>query len=255
METQPNHLQIHLNVLADQLRGEISSDLTTLKVLNDAIDRNLYPSSNYTLQQWILTTSITVPPLDFLKQREINKCFKSIIGSLQDYLDKLIAALDLAMEDIILPVESNSIDLNKIIESKYEANLLKVSTDQSLKIPKKLEMLLPSPENEEIKNSLQSFFDVRNWLEHHKGIAKNHRVMTYKRIGIVSISGQEIIPKMKLLAGDGICIKAFTENIYYDKGGNIIISNEQLDWIVFSLLLFAIPSLLSETASRINWNT
>ena len=50
------------------------------------------------------------------QQREINKCFKSIIGSLQDYLDNLIAVLRLKMEKISYKANTTQQELNKIIE-------------------------------------------------------------------------------------------------------------------------------------------
>lgn len=254
MSKSTNPIQINLAVYADQLRGEISSDLTALKILDDAVENNTYSSSSYTLQQGMLKSDVPVPPLEFLKQREINKCFKAIIGSLQDYMDKLIAVFKFNEEKIIPPVGSSAKDIELLIQTKLASHLLDVSTDHSLNIPRKLEILLGTPENNDVKDSVQSYFNVRNGLEHHKGIAKADRVMTYKRMVLESTSGQEIIPLTPLGGGEGIVLTVKDEDISYDKGGNLLITRQQLDGIVLYLQIQVIPTMQQEAGKIINTN-
>lgn len=78
-------------MFSNQLRGNINCDLTTLQIILKEVANQNYKDNIYTLQQGIITSTISdqVPPIDFLVQREINKCFKSIVSSLQDYLDQI----------------------------------------------------------------------------------------------------------------------------------------------------------------------
>ncbi|NOU16900.1 MAG: hypothetical protein HOO91_05010 [Bacteroidales bacterium] len=252
MENQTNRINIDLNKFADQLYGEISSDLKTLQIINDAVKLENYSTTCYTLTQGSLTSTVSVPPIEFLKQRELNKCFKSIISSLQDYMDKLIAIHRLGGEDIIPPSGSKIEDVGILLQSKFAELLLKVSSDLTLNIPKKLEILLVNHKNEEIKVSVQSYFDVRNGLEHHKGIAMKDRLITYKRIAVASTVGYEVIPPVTLGVGEGLILKTFSETVAYDKGGNLIITRYQLNGIILNLLMFVIPTMLEEAVSKLN---
>jgi len=252
MEESKGKFEINFNSFVLQLRGDIFSDLTTLQILNDSNANNTYSTKNYVLQNGIVNSEVPVVPFDFLKQREINKCFKSIIASLQDYMDKLIASIRLAEEKIIPTLGTTHKEIEEILQSKYISHLLDVSTDRSLNIPCKLETLLGAPENQVLKNSVQSYFDIRNGLEHHKGIAKTERNVTYKRIIIATSKGQEIIPPMTLESEEGIFLKTVDEVIAYDKGGNLNINQQQLDGIVLNILNFVIEPMRIETAKKIN---
>lgn len=143
-------------------------------------------------------------------------------------------------EKIELPTEATLEEIQKIIQSKFDDCLFKVSTEHT-RIPEKIKRVLGESENLEIRNALQSYFDMRNGIEHHKGIAKTDRVVTYKRLALVSSSGVEIVLNQPL---DGnILVTALSEEIVYDQGGSIVINRIQLDGIVSSILLFVIPTI------------
>jgi hypothetical protein len=198
-----------------------------------------------------LESTVSIPPPDFLKQRELNKCFKSIIGSLQDFMDKLIAAMRFSEENINLHIGHSKEELDSIFQ-KISDLVVNVSTDHSLNIPRKLDIIFSNSKNEEIKVSIQSYFDVRNGLEHHKGIAKIKRLMTYKRLALASTAGYEVTPPAMLGLGEGLVLKSFSENIIYDKGGNLIITRTQLDGIILNLLIFVIPRMIEDVETQLN---
>jgi hypothetical protein len=252
MTNQINKISIDLNLFDSQLRGEISSDLKTLQLVDEAVTKDNYSTNTYTLINGGLASEVTVPPIEYLKQREINKCFKSVIGSLQDYLDKLLAVLRLVEEEIIPPQSSTMQDIAILLQSKFTELVLEVSSDRSLNIPKKLSLLLTNPKNQEIKNSVLSFFQVRNGLEHHKGIANSQRTVSYTRLALASSAGYEVTPPVILGPGEGLVLKSFSEKIEYDKGGNLNLTRSQLDGIILNLLLFVIPTMKNEVEAKIN---
>jgi|GEM_PF-6131393 hypothetical protein len=132
--------QAVLGIYESQLRAEIASDLRVLEIAHAAISSPDYDNKKYILKQKFTISEISVPPIEFLKRREINKCFKSIIGSFQDYMDKLISILRLKSEKITLtpPITQNQINI--FLSEEFEKHLLEVSTDRSLNVPKKLDV-------------------------------------------------------------------------------------------------------------------
>ena len=175
METPSLRIDINLGTYESILRGAIASDLNALQITFDAISDPEYNTRKYILKQAFTISEIHIPPINFLQQREINKCFKSIIGSLQDYMDSLIAVLRLKDDKLSLSGMRTSEDVNELLRGKFEEHLLNVSTDHSLNTPKKIKLLLDQADHVVHIDALKSYFDVRNGLEHHKGIAKTDK--------------------------------------------------------------------------------
>lgn len=236
-------INLDLSIYESQLRAEIASDLTSLQIIYDSISHTDYNSRKYILKQGFTISEISVPPIDFLQRREINKCFKSIMGSFQDYMDRLIAILRLKSETITLEPNTSTDEIKNKLQEIIEKYLLDVSTDRTLNIPRKLRIILDLPEHQVYKDSVQSYFDIRNGLEHHKGIAKVDRVLRYKRLGLASTAGYEVLKPGPLGVGEGLVLKTFDEEISYDKGGELLITKSQLDSIVLNLLIFVIPTI------------
>jgi len=254
--TNPSQkIDINLSIYESQLRREIASDLTTLQITFDAISKPDFNNKHYILRQGFTISQISVLPLDNLKRREINKCYKSIIGSLQDYLDNLISILRLKSENITVTFPMTQEEINNLLKSKFEKHLLEVSTDRSLNIPRKLNILLYKPEHQIYKESIQSYFDLRNGLEHHKGIAKEDRVIRYMRLGLASTSGYEVEKPGPLGEGESFVLKTFNEEIKYDIGGAMILEKEQLDSIILNLLIHVIPIIQTATGEKFNTKT
>ena len=232
-------IDINLAVYEARLRSEIASDLSALELILNSFDS---PGRNkkFIIKQNITLAEISIPPDEFIKRREINKCFKSILGSVQDYIDNLIGLLRLKDEKINIPKGTSHSELLKLVNDLLNKKILEASTDRSLNVPKKLPMVLDKSDHEIYKESLQSYFDVRNGLEHHKGIAKSTRVLKYRRIDRAVNDDDQVI------------LKIFTDEIRYDQGGELIITKEQLDSLSLSLLILIIPAIQQNVALKIN---
>lgn len=251
MSVDSININIDLRVYEARLRKEISSDLIALKYFLETISNPQKVESKFLLKQDITLVEISAPPIDFQKQREINKCFKSIIGSLQDYIDNLLALLLLRNEKLTFPTSATSKELNELVEGLLAKKLMELSTNRKLNVPKKINLIFDKPEHQIYKESIQSYFEIRNGLEHHKGLAKSDRVLKYKRMGVASSIGHEITLPMTDLVEGGVVMKSFDEEIKFDQGGELILSKKQLDELIISLLIFVIPQIQQSVAEKI----
>ena len=252
MKNSSNTISINLGLYESQIRGEIASDLATLHVAHEAMSHPDYINTTFTLKQGIVISQINVPPIKFQKKREVNKCFKSVMSSMQDYLDKMISILRLKSDvfEIVPPVNGEVI--NRILTERFKKHLMEVSTDRSLNVPKKLNLIFEMPEHQVYKEALQSYFDVRNAFEHHKGIAKVDRVILYKRLGLASTAGYEVKEPGPLGENEGLVLKTFDEKISFDGGGEMLITKEQLEVIILGILIFIIPTVQIAVGEKLN---
>lgn len=248
-----NRFEIDLNRFAGYVRYDISADITALRIVLDSIENGTYDRlSNYPLSQGMMTTEIPVPKSDFVRQREIHKCFKAVMSSIQNYMDMLLAAYELTKEPIKSTSNCTVSQAEQIIQSRFSELLMKVSTDQRLRIPAKLEILIPDPKHQIHRSSLQSLFDIRNGLEHHKAIANRPKSMSYLRMGLCDSTGNELSFPSILAAGESLSAKAFEETIQYDQGGYLFLSFAQLENIVLNISIFSITALSEGARALMN---
>lgn len=244
-------IQIDLLPFEQKFRGEVSSDLKTLLLIDEAVKSEDTVNKEYILRLGYIHSEVPNPPIDYLKAREIDKCFKSIMGSLQNYMDVLIAAIRLKESEDVWSDESNMAEIEKVIQPKFQKHLMDVSTDKKLTVPTKLDLLFTKPESKQIRDAVQSYFDIRNGLEHHKGIAKVERELVYKRIVMITSEGDEYNPLSVPKPGVGILMKTVDERISYSKGGELMIARSILDAVVLNLLMFVVPLMRVEVEQKI----
>lgn len=247
---KPTEFQINLDLFSNLLSGDINSDLTALKIIIDCAKNYPEASESYKAEFHGMTAVSKVPPEDFLVQREFHKCFKSIMSSVQDYLDKLIAVIRLMEQPIVRPPGCTVAEASQLIQDRFDELLLVVAMDRKQNIQTKLDLLLGTETLKNQREALQSLFGVRNGLEHHKGISKDKKVLTFKRLGMATKTGEEIIPPMTIV-DSGIYLRLFDVELVYDKGGRIILTKSDIDLIVLNLMSFIIPALKNETVRLI----
>ena len=78
--------------------AEISCDLVSLDEITEGINSNTYQDKEINIRDGVTSINLKSQPDQYTINREIKKCFKSIIGSVQDYLDRLIATKNLFEE-------------------------------------------------------------------------------------------------------------------------------------------------------------
>ena|GEM_PF-2157521 len=154
-------------------------------------------------------------PDQYTINREIKKCFKSIIGSVQDYLDRLIATKNLFEET--KTINARSLDeFKKSFEESYRSKLLEIATKRNDGARNKLKDLFIDRELSNIYDSLISLVELRNSIEHHKSLLINEKKIQYKRFSLRSQkTGQELCPGCDINAGDSIAATIVTEEIIF----------------------------------------
>ena len=247
-----NHnITVKIEVYEAILRKEIGSDLTCLDIVLEKLNKD-FRNKKHILQQGMSFSEISIPDTEKMKKREIIKCFKSIMGSFQDFIDKLVAVLKFKDDcNIILPYPATLKYVPVLLERKLQSHIIKVSTNKKLDSRKKINLLFDKSEDEIYKESIKSYFDLRNAFEHHKSIAKEKRVIKYKRLGIES-DGIELNGPKLLTPKNNVTVKTYEENIEYDKGELIDFTEKQIKGIVFSLLIHVIQKLLIKVSKKLD---
>ncbi len=243
---------IDLNQFAEKFRAKIQSDLTTLELIAKWKENPelLSPKTTVSLEDFHF--SFDTPPINFLELRENVKCFKSVIGALQDYMDELIAVVKLLRSTPIgvLKIE----ETNQYLQRNFKPFLMGVATNQKLKTEDKLKLLLTKsdPKQKIVFDSLKSLFYIRNGFEHHKGIAKAERTLTYKQIAVRSTSGKVFEGfSGRTEPGEGLVLTTIDVAINFDEGNSIILNKEHLFYIIMNLMMFSIQELKEAARSQI----
>jgi hypothetical protein len=242
--------ELNINLFADRLRGELNCEITTLHLLDNATEIDKY-KSGFILKNGVIETVIQSPPVEFLIQREITKSFKSVMASLQDFLDKLLAGIELINETHEIPRGTTEIGFQAMINTKFLEHLQRIATNRALSIPGKLKRLLGDDEKwAPLKEILQNYFDIRNAFEHHKGMAKKGRVLKYKKLAVSTTNGQ-LVTSLPFLAspGEEILFNITLEDVIYDEGNNIHLTREQLNGVILFLQLQGISQILEAARS------
>ena len=252
--SKKNHninVTINLSGFESELRQLIACDFRTLELISKQIVRNHRANNEFNIKQGITNVIFHFPDKEIQIQREINKCFKSILGSVQDYLDKMLAILKLKNESLALISVSSQDELNTLVNNKFSECVHNISIDRSLNVPKKINILLDDSDAIEYKETLQSYFDLRNGLEHHKGVAKTDRIVKFKRMALITSGGIEI-KKLPFIGkeDEGVFVKAIDEKIEFDKGGNLLLSESDVKNIIISLVIHVIPMIQNSVSEK-----
>ncbi|MEQ9167137.1 MAG: hypothetical protein RLO12_12845 [Fulvivirga sp.] len=101
-------IKIRLEGYSETVKSKIFNDLTALKVIMDLDNEDPRFKEEQAFTCGFYHFESPPPNLENLKQREVLKCFKSIIGSLQDYLDELITTVEIFKKDLKTEYKINS---------------------------------------------------------------------------------------------------------------------------------------------------
>lgn len=244
-------MKIDLNQFANSFRAKIQSDITALNIIQKQKDQKDIFNSKLGIKFNAIDFMFDTPPYDYLEKREIIKTFKSVVAALQDFLDELIATIKITERIPIYVLKPD--ELGQCVHSTFKKVFMEVITDTRINTTQKLEFILDKVNQQQniVLISLQSLFYVRNGFEHHKGLAKIDRELTYKRIALVTTSGKEVTKPGPLEPGEGLNMSVVNELIKYDEGNEILITSEQLHGIITNLFMLSIDELKNAAQQKI----
>lgn len=199
--------------------------------------------------------NILVTPIskESLADQEAEKCYKSLITTLQDFMDRMLAVqLTYNKEKIELQINdvNNTSKIHEALLKIENDEFLKISKDQTLNSKNKTHKLLGA--NIEAKNYLNEYFLLRNSLEHNKGFAKHDIDLKYKRLGV--FCDDEEITKAGFITktGQAISTKIFEEKIIFKKGEKIKLNQVVLENIAFTIYFYIAPEIIRVVSENIN---
>lgn len=250
-----NSVTVTTAPFTSRLKAKIHADIAVMEFIGDSSFQEKNDNNNVHIKFGVISYPFMPPSSHYIIQREILKSFKSVVGALQDYLDELIALIKLSKEPLY-PKVKNQEELNIFLDEKYREMLMKVSTNRSLTVPKKLQFLLPDEEDKAVKDSLQSLFDIRNGIEHHKGIAKTDRTLHFKKLTVVTSTSNVELKELGVTnENEGISLKTVDVVIKFDKGNQLLLDKNQLYSIISSLLITSIARIEISASKLIGQNS
>ena len=232
------NIPIHINLEVDRqkLLSELDSHFIVLKTILNSVDDgtyNLVKSSNSGI---IKMVSTGLDPKK-LKENEIAKCFKSCIGSLQDFMDKLIAIIRLKGARIMATRSvSNDVELQEFLNEKMASFLQDVAKDKKLKAPDKLNILQVNDPS--IRAMVDGYFSLRNSIEHHKSIAGKDINFTYRRLAISADNLEITALPFQVSEGQNLKLEAKDETRFIPANSEIILTENEVEQTIECIKLF-----------------
>lgn len=219
-------LNIKFDYYSNLFRGRLGADMISLRVIISAINDKSYAKfQNHESKGFVFQSAM--PTLNQgLIEYETIKTFISMMRNVSDYLDRMIAILNLSKKSIRVP---RSMSLEEA--SKYANSLL----DEELS-------LYCQKNREEMKDKLKHFGELspeftkyivtynllRNCYEHHKAISQRGLQIPIKKMGLYTQDGKEVVIGKVVKGGSTISVKFTQKTIHIKKGQPALLAYEDL---------------------------
>ena len=248
MTSQGNTATINLKFFHYRISSDLDSHLVALQSTLRSIKDGTYSSSQMN-NIGIMKMAMLIPDPETLKKKEINKCFKACVGSLQDFMDSLIGAINMCKSDIrSSKALSGKEEIEKFLQETQDKFIQDVARNKSLKVKDKLDLLQVTEPT--IRKMVDGYFSTRNSIEHHKSFADRDVELVYR--------------EFKLLAGDmeiktlpsqgskntGISMGAKDTIRVISKDSLIEISETEIENVIQSIKIF-IATYMTQKAQEI----
>ena len=174
--------------------------------------------------------------VDVLKgadQRHTYKCCRAVISDVVGFIDAMIAIRRATESGVpITRALRDDVEIRAYVDRFLDATIQKVSADQSLTAPRKIDSVRISSKSSE---SAKAYFKLRNALEHHNGIPKEDINLTLTQLQMITTSGEVITGPMILKEGEGVAVRIHSEERVFTKGQRIVLSEDDIRRLAFTL--------------------
>jgi|CXWL01.1.fsa_nt_gi hypothetical protein len=172
-----------------------------------------------------------------------NRCFLDLTRALLSFLDRMLAIRRCAQQRITLsePIQTQD-ELNALVDGLVDAQYAEVSRDRRLSNPKKLAEFAGIPEF--AKKALQSYFDLRNCLEHHGGVPTAD--LPVHSMKLTLLAGDQEITAMPFTAEAGVSVNIRSDVVVFVFPANarVAMTEAQVEGILLTLQQWAGPAIL-----------
>lgn len=217
---------INFDYYRNLFRDRLGADMISLRLVISAINDKSYTKFQSHESKGFVFQSAMPTVNQGLKDYETIKIFISMMRNVNDYLDRMIAILNLSKKSIRVPKPMNLEEA-----SKYANSLL----DEELS-------LYCQKTREEMKDKLKHFGDLppeftkyittynllRNCYEHHKAISQRGLQIPIKKMGLYTQDGKEVEIGKVIKGGSTISVKFTQKTIHIKKGQPALLTYEDL---------------------------
>lgn len=249
-------IQINIQTFLDQFLKDTQSHLSILRNIIHSINDSSYKEKGADSKHGnFLRVRIPIISDDMaaIQEKACNNCFANIIRSFLDYLDKLIAILELPATLQIKKNLSGEKEILDYINHQIEDGILNVAINKKLKNPHKISKLLT---DEQLKKVILAYFQIRNDIEHHKSIAEKNVTLEYCIITtfIKRNNGKEedvkTVSIYLLNDGEKIMYRLEYPKRLIQARDKIFITEEEIEQVYITLTKIIIPKILKGFSSK-----
>lgn len=226
----------------NEFKRSVFQDIGALRtVLRKLDDNSFFDSMN------LPNPSIVMPlnfekneDKNFLTDHEIKKCFKSVITSFIDLVDRLLSLILLNEEKIRVPKPMSGNETSDYFLKKMDEKFLETANLRHLSFDEKCKKI---GVNENTMKILRGYMDLRNCFEHKKSIA-DHNIKYVVHENRLKV-GKKIITKLplKVEKGSVISLNRLAKENVINSGNNARLTEEEIEDIVYTIVLEVLPSI------------
>lgn len=200
--------------------------MISLRVILSAIKDNSYSQfRGGESKGWVFIS--TVPTTDQgLVDYEVIKTFISIMRNVNDYLDQMIAVVNLAKKEFRAPHPMTSKEATEYMNSLLDMELNEYSRQRREEMKEKLKHFGDLPQ--EFIKYMTTYATLRNCYEHHKAISGRGLQIPIKQMGLYTQGNKELSLGDTVEGGSTISLKFIQKTISIKKGQAAHLSYEDL---------------------------
>ncbi|PIZ24952.1 hypothetical protein COY48_00160 [Candidatus Collierbacteria bacterium CG_4_10_14_0_8_um_filter_43_86] len=251
METaQPKSISmnIKLEYFRDKFRARLGADMISLRVLISSInDKSFAKFQNHESKGFVFQS--VMPTMDQgLIDYEVIKTYISMMRNVNDYLDQMVAIINLSKKKIRVPHPMSIQEAQVYYQSILNEEIMNYCSQTKEEMKDKLKHFGDFPS--EFVKYMTTYNLLRNCYEHHKAISKKGLQIPIKKMGLYTQDGKEVEIGKVIQGGSTISVKFSQKTINIKKGQPALLTYEDLVSTELYLML-EVPVQIEKTVMSI----
>ena len=229
-------MTINADVWLHKFRAQTDRHLRDMRAVLHALkDKSYAEKTSSGVERSVIDVKLqSQPDLDDIRNHQTNKCVQSSVTCLFELIEWLIAIHDIHKEGGVHLTRElhNEREALEYIEEYIGQRSMKMATDIKLKADYKLDFFRVDLE---VREMAGGYVDLRNCIEHHRGIAQKDIIVMYRKFTFV-IGGTDVLAlPHKAEEGQDIGIRIDNVKKQIARGDKVILSEEEAQAIVLTM--------------------
>lgn len=219
-------MTIKLEYFRNVFRARLGADMISLRLLIAAInDKSFAKFQNHESKGMVFQS--VLPTMDQrLIDYEIIKTFISMMRNVNDYLDQMIAIINLSKKPIKVTRPMSLGEVQVYYQSILNAEKMDYCSKTKEEVKDKLKHFGEFPQ--EFIKYITTYNLLRNCYEHHKAISRRGLQIPIKKMGLYTQDGKEVEIGKVIQGGSTISVKFTQKTINVKKGQPALLTYEDL---------------------------